>query len=40
MKGGSYLKIEIVDHIIISENNYFSLADTGFFESQKIKKEL
>ena len=29
VKGGSYLNIEVLDHIIISENGYVSLNDAG-----------
>ncbi len=40
MKGGCYLNIELLDHLIITEHNYLSLADTGVFESGSIKDKL
>ena len=39
LKGASYLGIELLDHIIITETDYLSLNDIGVFDSKKAKKE-
>jgi DNA repair protein RadC len=40
MQGASYIRIKLVDHIIITEKDYLSLADIGVLESEKIKRKI
>lgn len=36
VKGGSYLGISVLDHIVITDENYTSFADEGFLKSPSV----
>lgn len=37
VKAGEMLKVDVIDHLIITENNYFSFADEGLIDELKNK---